>query len=100
MAKIVPNPEFIEAAADALDSLDFSNRGVEVRAWAGAGPPEAVSDPEKLAQRCLLAAVQSDRADAELLRDSDPVEDPDAEDRVTSWDDDDALPTKKKYRWD
>jgi len=49
MAKIVPNPEFIEAAADALDSLDFSNRGVEVRAWAEAGPPEAVSDPEELA---------------------------------------------------
>ncbi len=100
MAKIVPNPEFIEAAADALDSLDFSNRGVEVRAWAEAGPPEAVSDPEELAQRCLLAAVQSNRADAELLRDSDPVEGDDAEDGVTSSDDADALPTKKKYRWD
>lgn len=97
MAKIVP--EFIEAAADALDSLDFSNRGVEVRAWAGAEPPEAVSDPEELAQRCLLAAVQSNRADAELLRDSDPVEDHGAEDGVTSSDDADALPTKKKYRW-
>jgi tetratricopeptide (TPR) repeat protein len=45
MARMVPDAEFLEAAADALDGLDFAHRAEEVRAWAGeSGSPDALAD--------------------------------------------------------
>jgi tetratricopeptide (TPR) repeat protein len=60
MARIVPDTEFLEAAADALDGLDFGHRAEEVREWASQeGSPDAVRDHEELAAACLSAAVRS-----------------------------------------
>jgi len=60
MARVVPDSEFLAAAADALDGLDFSSRAKEVRGWANAGgSPDALSDPEELSRACLKGAVHS-----------------------------------------
>ncbi|MGD2044756.1 MAG: hypothetical protein PVJ80_08775 [Gemmatimonadota bacterium] len=60
MAKVVPDSEFLGAAADALDGLDFSNKAKKVREWAGEdGSPDARSDPEELSNACLRGAVNS-----------------------------------------
>jgi hypothetical protein len=62
MARIVPDDEFVQAAADALDILDRSRDADEVRNWAGSkGGPEAVRDPYELADACLRAAVKSNQ---------------------------------------
>jgi len=104
MAKTVPDSEFIEAAADALDSLDFSNRGVEVRAWSGAGAPAAVWDLDELAEACLVAAIRSNDRDAALLRDRDDEEVVPEADEVAppsdGPDEDEDASGKMKYRWD
>lgn len=58
MARVAPQDEFLSAAADALDQLGNAEQAAEVRDWAkGNGSPEAVSDPERLAEYCLTAAV-------------------------------------------
>jgi len=60
MARIAPQPEFLEAAADALDGLDFADRAKEVREWAGGGgSPDVLTDEHELADACLDAAVRS-----------------------------------------
>jgi tetratricopeptide (TPR) repeat protein len=60
MARLVPDLEFLAAAADALDSLDFSTKAEEVREWAKAdGSPDALSDTDALTAACLRGAVNS-----------------------------------------
>lgn len=69
MARISPLSEFVGAVADALDSLDYPGRARRVRAWAAEGSPDAIEDPEALAQACLEGAVRSSDRDEELLAD-------------------------------
>jgi len=60
MARMVPDTEFLEAAADALDGLDFAHRAEEVRGWAGQhGSPDALKDHDELSVACLRAASRS-----------------------------------------
>jgi hypothetical protein len=60
MARLVPDAEFLDAAADALDSLDFAHRAEEVREWAGEeGSPDALKDVGELSVACLSAAVRT-----------------------------------------
>lgn len=60
MARIVADREFLDAAADALDGLDFAHRAEEVREWATAGgSPDALRDSESLATACQSAAVRT-----------------------------------------
>lgn len=69
MAKLSPDREFVNAVADALDSLDFSNRAKEVRAWTASGSPFQMHDPHAMSNACLTAAVRSNDRDAVLLTD-------------------------------
>lgn len=58
MACVASQDEFLGAAADALDQLGFTERAAEVREWSrGEGSPHAITDPDKLAEHCLMAAV-------------------------------------------
>lgn len=58
MAEVMPQDEFLAAAADALDSLGFTERAIQVREWSGGeGSPHRITDPEELATFCLHAAV-------------------------------------------
>jgi len=122
MARVVPQSEFLGAAADALDGLDFSVRAARVRRWAsGEGSPDAVTDPEELAAACLMAAVRSkeraekepestedeETGDEEAETDDEEAETEDGE--AQSGDEDpeaetEADPPEKKspgrYRWD
>lgn len=127
MARVAPESEFVGAVADALDSLDFSSRGQEVRGWVANGSGDAISDSEALSEACLLAAVRSNDRDAVLLRDEDEsaddtgdanaAADDDTAEDAQSPDDDDAPAddsesaedsdgpaegggSGKKYRWD
>lgn len=60
MAKLVPDSEFLAAAADALDSLDFPQKAREVREWAGnGGSPDALTDDAERGEACLRGAVNS-----------------------------------------
>ena len=60
MAGTVPEKDFLTAAADALETLGFSETANQVRDWATVGgSADAASDPEKLVTRCLAAAVGS-----------------------------------------
>ena len=60
MAGTVPEKDFLSAAADALETLGFSETAAQVRDWATVGgSADAASDPEKLVARCLEAAVGS-----------------------------------------
>lgn len=60
MARLIDDHEFLSAAADALDGLDFSHRAEEVREWAAQdGSPDALTDSEDLATACLSAAMRS-----------------------------------------
>lgn len=60
MARTVPDDEFLGAAADALDQLDFPDKAGVVREWLRAGgSPDAVTDQDDLAARCLAAAIGS-----------------------------------------
>lgn len=62
MARIYPDPEFVDAVADALDSLGFDERASEVREWVrDGGAPDAVADDAELAERCVAAAVGSSK---------------------------------------
>jgi len=68
MASLSDAAEFLDAAADALDGLDFANRANEVRGWTSDGAPAAVADDDELADACLAAAVKS-KDEQELLSD-------------------------------
>ncbi len=58
MAYVAPQEEFLAAAADALDTLGFSDRAAKVREWVtSGGSPDKITDSEKLATHCLNAAV-------------------------------------------
>jgi tetratricopeptide (TPR) repeat protein len=58
MARVTPQDEFLGAVADSLDQLGFADRASEVRQWAGGeGSPDVLTDPDGLAEHCLLAAV-------------------------------------------
>ena len=71
MARISASSEFLEAAADALDLLDFPNRAEDVRRWAGDGAsPDAISDDEELSRTCLEAAIRSNDPGADLIDDA------------------------------
>lgn len=60
MARLFPDDEFLGAAADALDRLDYPEKAGIVREWLRAsGSPEALRDPEELAAACLQAAIGS-----------------------------------------
>ncbi|HUF75808.1 MAG TPA: hypothetical protein VMM35_06000 [Longimicrobiales bacterium] len=60
MARLVPETEFLEAAADALDGLDLAHRAEEVREWAAeGGSADALRDTDELAAACLSAAVRT-----------------------------------------
>lgn len=62
MARFCPQLEFVDAVADALDGLGFDERAAEVREWVReGGSPDALTDTEKLEERCLRAAVDSSR---------------------------------------
>ena len=121
MARLVPQSEFIGAAADALDSLDFSSWAGEVREWVSSnGSPDAITDGDDLAQACLQAAIKSneggarskagDKAEGEDASDEDEKEekeeevaDQDADEVADQEADNDASgnePPNRKYRWD
>ena len=58
MARVVPNQEFLAAAADALDQLGFAEQAVEARVWMkNSGSPGAIHDAEALEEACLVAAL-------------------------------------------
>jgi len=60
MARIVADPEVLDAIADALDSLDVADRAATVREWANAGgSPTAIKDVDELASLCMKAAARS-----------------------------------------
>lgn len=60
MARINPEGEFLGAAADALDRLGLPEKAGVVREWLREGrSPEALEDPEELADACLRAAIGS-----------------------------------------
>jgi len=62
MARVSPESEFLGAAADALDRLDYPEKAGIVREWLRAGgSPEALRDPEELAHACLEAAIGSNQ---------------------------------------
>ncbi len=66
MARLVPESEFIGAAADGLDGLGFTRRAEEVREWVSSyGSPDAVTEPEELSQACLQAAIKSNEPGAQ-----------------------------------
>lgn len=60
MARVVPNQDFLEAAADALERLRFPEDAVQVREWASDGQSsEAIRDPEAFAAHCIERAIGS-----------------------------------------
>ena len=67
MAKLSSDAEFVDAVADSLDSLDFSNRAEEVRVWTAEGSPNAIEDSNELSDACLRAAVRSNDRNAPML---------------------------------
>ena len=63
MAQTVTHPEFLEAAAEALKQLDGTKDAERVLSWASeGGAPDAVTDPDELAIRCMREAVGSNAA--------------------------------------
>lgn len=74
MARLVPHREFLSAAADALDQLNFPDDASRVREWAREdGSPDAVREPELLSDRCVERAVGSnavERAEREKRREA------------------------------
>lgn len=66
MARVVTDQEFLGAAADALDQLDYPDKAGVVREWQRAGgSPDAIADPDDLATFCLNAAVGSNAGRSE-----------------------------------
>jgi hypothetical protein len=69
MARVSPDSQFVDAVADALDSLDFVNRAKEVRSWATGGAPDAIVAGEALSEACVAAALGSNSPDTLMLSD-------------------------------
>ncbi|MFQ5538231.1 MAG: hypothetical protein ACE5GJ_12365 [Gemmatimonadota bacterium] len=58
MARLIPQDEFLAAAADALDRLGFADKAGVVREWQRTGgSSDTLHDEEELAARCLDAAI-------------------------------------------
>jgi len=58
MAEVVPQGEFLAAAADALDHLGFADSASEIREWCnGEGSPHRITDPEEFSTFCRHSAV-------------------------------------------
>ncbi|MDE3004990.1 MAG: hypothetical protein OXU39_02730 [Gemmatimonadota bacterium] len=73
MARLTADTEFVDAAADELDKLDFPNRASDLRRWASdGGSPDAIRDGDELNHACLDAAVRSNDPDTELISDERP----------------------------
>ena len=100
MAKVAPESEFVDAVADSLDSLDFSQRAEEVRGWAREGSPDALEDSDELSDACLRAAIQSNDRGGELLRDGDRDASDGSEPEESDPADAEGDANGKKYRWD
>ncbi len=79
MARASDSDEFLEAAADALDRLDYGGRAKEVRVWLRDGAPDAIEEEDALASACLEAAIRSNDPDAKLLVDLAPDSDSSAD---------------------
>lgn len=58
MARVVPETEFVDAAADALDLLDFGYDASRIREGSLPGM-DPLTDPEELTEACINAAVGS-----------------------------------------
>lgn len=60
MARVVPEVEFLDAVADALDRMAWPEEANRVREWSGeGGSPAAMRDPDELSTYCMHAAVGS-----------------------------------------
>ncbi len=69
MARIVPQVEFLAAAADALDGLDQAERAEEVRGWVKSeGSPDVIHGGDELAEACLEAASHSNQRTSDTER--------------------------------
>jgi tetratricopeptide (TPR) repeat protein len=95
MARVSDDTEFLDAAADALDSLGFVNRAKEVRSWTRTGAPEALAADGDLGAACLEAAVRSNDPAVVLLDDDvevplDPGEESDEHRQDASGDEESA----------
>ena len=70
MAKLSADTEFVDAAADELDKLNFPNRASDLRRWsADGGSPDAITDGDELNHACLDAAIRSNDPSTELISD-------------------------------
>lgn len=75
MARFAFQPEFLGAAADALDMLDLEQQATEVREWSARnGSPEAATSPQELAEACLAAAIRSNKRRGGERRDGSRAE--------------------------
>ena len=62
MARLVPDPAFLEEAAEALDLLGCTADSAQVREWASqGGSPTAPKNPKELYVLCLKAAIGSNK---------------------------------------
>ena len=60
MARVVPEVEFLDAVADALDRMDWPAEAERVREWsAEGGSAAAMTDRDELSTYCMHAAVGS-----------------------------------------
>ena len=60
MARVVPEMEFLDSVADALDRMDWPDEATSVREWAAeGGSPASIQDPAELSAYCLRAAMGS-----------------------------------------
>lgn len=64
MAKMIPQPEFVDAAADALDQLGYPDEASVARQWAkNGGSEESLKDPDELTAYCITEALGRDKPD-------------------------------------
>lgn len=64
MAQLVPFPEFLGAAADALDQLARTRQASSARDWAKeGGSPDAIRDETELTEACSKAATAAAAGD-------------------------------------
>jgi hypothetical protein len=62
MARVVPEAEFLDALADALDRMNWAEEATQVREWSAVGgSPESIHDPDELSKYCMQAAVGSNQ---------------------------------------
>jgi hypothetical protein len=62
MASVIPEAEFLDAVADALDRMGSPDEAAQVREWVSeGGAPGALREAEELASYCVSAAAGSNR---------------------------------------